>query len=198
MLVVSMLMQIYMIRLHNLSDPREGLGGEALPPSTGKPYRFFPEHLYRTALAFAVLFTVLLILAVKVPAPLEDRAGTFIADYLPRPEWYYMWVFQLLTYFTGVWEAVGSLVIPVGGVLLMLAVPFLSESRMKGIVNRPVSLSIGVTFIVCVVYLTAQAYSEAAPYHKEVMVPSSALHDQEQKGLRVYVERACAYCHHIS
>ena len=197
LLAVLMLMHIYMIRLHNLSDPRERLGGEALPPSTGKPYRFFPEHMYRTAIAFAILFTVLLLLAVKMPAPLEERAGTFIADYLPRPEWYYMWVFQLLTYFTGIWEAVGSLVIPVGGVLLMLAVPFLSESRMKGIANRPVSLSIGLTFLVCVVYLTSQAYSEAKPYNKEIMVPSRALNDQEKQGLRVFVERECAYCHNI-
>lgn len=197
MLAVFMLMHIYMIRLHNLSDPRERLGGENLPPSTGKPYRFFPEHMFRTAIAFAFLFTILMLLAIYCPAPLEEKAGTFIADYLPRPEWYYMWVFQLLTYFTGVWEAVGSLVIPIGGVLLMLAVPFLSESRMKGIGNRPVSLGIGMTFLVCVTYLTVMAYSEAAPYNKIVLVPSHELSEQEKQGLRLYVERECAYCHNI-
>lgn len=197
LLLCFMAMHIYLIRLHNLSDPRERLAGECLPPSNGKPYRFFPEHMHRTAIAFGVLFLALLVLAAKLPAPLEAKAGTFIADYLPRPEWYYMWVFQLLTYFTGVWEAVGSLAIPVGGVLLMICVPFLSESRMKGIVNRPVSLSIGLTFIVCVVYLTSQAYSEAAPYNKIVMVPSRALTAQENRGLRLFVEHQCSYCHNI-
>ncbi len=197
LLLCFMAMHIYLIRLHNLSDPRERLAGECLPPSNGKPYRFFPEHMHRTAIAFGVLFLALLVLGAKLPAPLEARAGTFIADYLPRPEWYYMWVFQLLTYFTGVWEAVGSLVIPVGGVLLMICVPFLSESRMKGIVNRPVSLSIGLTFIVCVVYLTSQAYSEAAPYNKIVMTPSRTLTAQENRGLRLFVEHQCSYCHNI-
>lgn len=198
LLVVFMAMHIYLIRLHNLSDPRERLGGEIVPPVPGsKPYRFFPEHMCRTAIAFAVLFAVLLYLSAQVPAPLEDKAGTVIADYLPRPEWYYMWVFQLLTYFTGVWEAVGSLLIPVGGVLLMLCVPFMSESRLKGFSRRPVSLSIGLTFIVCVVYLTSQAYSEARPYNKEVLLPSAVLTPEQKQGLRIYVERECAYCHNI-
>ncbi|MEG2172457.1 MAG: cytochrome b N-terminal domain-containing protein [Desulfovibrionaceae bacterium] len=198
LLVVFMAVHIYLIRLHNLSDPGERIAGEKVPPlANAKPYRFFPEHMFRTSLAFAVLFTVLLVLAVQIPAPMEEKAGTVIADYLPRPEWYYMWVFQLLTYFTGVWEAVGSLLIPVGGVLLMLCVPFMSESRMKGFSRRPVSMTIGLTFIVCVVYLTSQAYSEARPYNQEVMVPSVALTAEQQQGLRIYVERECAYCHNI-
>ena len=197
MLVLFMAMHIYLIRVHNLSDPRERLAGETLPPSSGKLYRFFPEHMYRTALAFAVLFAGLLYMACNYPAPMEQPAGTIIPDYLPRPEWYYMWVFQLLTYFTGAWETVGSLVIPVGGVLLMLCVPFLSESRMKGMANRPVSLSIGVTFLVCVTYLTAMAYSEAKPYNLTVTVPATKLSAEAEQGLRLYVERQCSYCHNI-
>lgn len=205
LLLLFLAMHIYLIRLHNLSDPRERVGGEPLPPPVegSAPYRFFPEHMHRAAIAFGILFCVLLALAAVAPAPLEDKAGTFIADYLPRPEWYYMWIFQLLTYFTGAWEAVGSLVIPVGGALLMICVPFMSESRMKGLANRPVSMGIGLTFIVCVVYLTGQAYSEAAPYNKVVLTPSGtpgapgAMTEEVRQGLRIYVERECAYCHNI-
>ena len=197
LLLVFMAMHIYLIRVHNLSDPRERLGGEELPPDTGESYRFYPEHLGRTAIAFGAVFVVLLLLAWKCTAHLEAPAGTIIPDYLPRPEWYYMWVFQLLTYFTGAWEVVGSLVVPIGGVLLMFLVPFLSESRMKGIVNRPVSMTIGLTFLVCVVYLTSMAYSEAKPYNEIVMVPSKALSTEAEQGLRIYVERQCSYCHNI-
>ena len=196
-LLAFMAMHIYLIRLHNLSDPRERLAEESLTPETGKPYRFYPEHMNRTALGFAMLLVLLLYVAANVSAPMEQKAGTFIADYLPRPEWYYMWLFQLLTYFSGAWEMVGSLVLPIGGVVLLFAVPFISESRMKGMVNRPVSVTIGSTFIVCVVYLTAMAYSEAAPYNKTILVPSKALTEQQQSGLRLYVERECSYCHNI-
>ncbi len=202
LLLLFLAVHIYLIRLHNLSDPRERIAGEPLPPPAegAPPYRFYPEHMHRTAIAFGILFCVLLGLAIWAPAPLEQKAGTFIADYLPRPEWYYMWIFQLLTYFNGTWEAVGSLAIPVGGALLMLCVPFMSESRMKGVVNRPVSMSIGLTFIICIVYLTGQAYSEAAPYNKIVLTPPGspgAMTEEVRQGLRIYVERECAYCHNI-
>ena len=34
------------------------------------------------------------------------------ATYIPRPEWYFLGLFQLLKYFPGKWEVVGAMVIP--------------------------------------------------------------------------------------
>ena len=99
-LLMLMAVHIYLIRVHNLSDPRERLAGECLPPPSGQPYRFYPEHTNRTTLAFGCIFVGLLLLASYAPPHMEARAGTFIPDYLPRPEWYYMWLFQLLTFFS--------------------------------------------------------------------------------------------------
>ncbi|SHN60355.1 cytochrome b N-terminal domain-containing protein [Desulfovibrio litoralis] len=196
-LLIFMAMHIYLIRVHNLSDPRERVAGEKLPEETGKPYRFFPEHMNRSSIAMAILLVGLFSLAYFVPVHMEDKAGTFIADYLPRPEWYYMWLFQLLTYFSGTWDMIGSLVIPIGGALLVLFVPFISESRMKGIINRPISLAIGTTFIVCVTFLTVMAYQEAKPYNKTIVIPSGTLTTEQKAGLKIFVERECAYCHNI-
>jgi ubiquinol-cytochrome c reductase cytochrome b subunit len=196
-LMIFLVKHIYLIRLHNLSDPRERSAGEELPPDEGKPYSFYPEHLTRTALAFAALFLGLLLLAAHVPAPMEERAGTLIADYLPRPEWYYMWLFQLLTYFSGAWEVVGSLVLPAAGVVVLFAVPFLSESRIKGLINRPIATTVGGVFIICVTYLTMMAYVDVSPYNRTVTLPARPLGAEEQKGLKIYVERECAYCHNI-
>jgi ubiquinol-cytochrome c reductase cytochrome b subunit len=196
--VFFLVVHIYLIRLHNLSDPRERMAGEQLPPEENeKPYRFYPEHMNRAAVAFAALFIGLLWIAANVPAPMEDRAGTFIADYLPRPEWYYMWLFQLLTYFSGAWEVVGSLVLPLAGIVLLFATPFLSESRIKGLINRPIATTVGSVFIVCVAYLTVMAYVDVSPYNRTVTLPSRQLSAEERKGAKVYVERECAYCHNI-
>ena len=189
---------IYLIRLHNLSDPRERMAGEHLQPEEAeKPYRFYPEHMNRTAAAFAVLFIALLGLAAAVPAPMEEPAGAFIADYLPRPEWYYMWLFQLLTYFTGAWEILGSLLLPIAGIVLLFAVPFLGESRIKGLINRPIATTVACVFVICVTYLSVMAYVDVSPYNRTVTIPSRQLSEEEQKGLKLYVERECAYCHNI-
>ena len=196
-LLLFMAMHIYLMRIHNLSDPRERLAEEPLPGETGKPFRFYPEQTNRAALAFGALFVLLLILAAWVDPPMEERAGTFIADYLPRPEWYYMWVFQLLTYFSGDWEMIGSIILFGGGVIILFGVPFFSESKVKGVINRPVSIAVASTLSLCIVYLTVMAYSEAAPYNKTILVPSVALTDMQKKGLFTYVEQECSYCHNI-
>lgn len=196
-LLLFMAVHIYLIRVHNLSDSRERLAGEALPPHTGRPYRFYPEHTDRSSLGFGVLFIFLLFVAAYVDPPMEQQAGTFIADYLPRPEWYYMWLFQLLTYFTGSWEVIGTLVLFGGGVVLLFGVPFFSESKLKGVGNRPVSVGVAATFTLCIVYLTVMAYASAAPYNKTILVPGRTLTDEENRGMQVYVGQACSYCHNI-
>ena len=196
-LLLFMAVHIYLIRIHNISDPRERIAGEKLPPESGKPYRFYPEHTNRSSLGFGVLFLLLVLLAAFADPPMEQKAGTFIADYLPRPEWYYMWLFQLLTYFTGAWELVGTIFLFLGGLIVLFGVPFFSESKLKGVGNRPVSIAIAASFVVCMVYLTAMAYSEAPPYNKTVLAPSRAMTDAERKGLFTYVDQECSYCHNI-
>jgi ubiquinol-cytochrome c reductase cytochrome b subunit len=196
-LLLFMAVHIYLIRVHNISDPRERLAGEALPPYTGKPYRFYPEHTNRASLGFGILFLLLLLLATLFVPHMEEQAGTFIADYLPRPEWYYMWLFQLLTFFTGSWEILGTLLIFAGGLALLFGVPFFSESKLKGIGNRPVSVAVASTFALCIVYLTVMAYAGVAPYNKTVLVPSRPLTAEENRGLQLYVDQQCSYCHNI-
>ncbi len=196
-LVLVMAMHIYLIRVHNISDPRERLAGEVLPPWTGKPYRFYPEHMNRSMLAFGVVFLGLLLLAINMPPHMEAKAGTIIPDYLPRPEWYYMWLFQLLTYFTGSWEMIGSLIIFVGGIILLFGVPFWSESRLKGFANRPVSVAVAATFAVCIIYLTAMAYAEVSSYRNIIVVPDKPMSAQVERGMQLFVERECSYCHNI-
>src|SRR5512142_1992146 len=68
---------------------------------------FFPHTIFKDAVASLVLFLILVALAVFVGAPLEERADPGNTAYIPRPEWYFMFVFQLLKYFPGELEWVG-------------------------------------------------------------------------------------------
>jgi ubiquinol-cytochrome c reductase cytochrome b subunit len=196
-LLVFAAMHIYLVRVHNLSDPRERVAGEQLPPDDGKPYRFYPEHMNRVALAFGALFTVLLLLAIFVDPPMEERAGTFIADYLPRPEWYYMWMFQVLTFFSGTWEMIGGIILFGGMGIILFGLPFFGKSRIKGVANRPVSVAVASTLLLGIVYLTWVAYHETSPYNKTILLPNRELTAIQQKGMVLFVQNECAYCHNI-
>ena len=55
------------------------------------------------------------------------------AQYIPRPEWYYLPIFQWLKYWHGAASVVGILVIPGLLVLAIVALPFLD----RGIERRP-------------------------------------------------------------
>jgi quinol-cytochrome oxidoreductase complex cytochrome b subunit len=203
---------IYLVRVHGISehsseaepsppipdaeDAAEATNGSPATPK--KVYRFYPEHALRSATLFTAVFLVLIALSVYAEIPREQVAGTLVENYLPRPEWYYMWLFQLLTYFPGKWEAVGSLAFPFLAVLLLFALPFLGRSRYIGIRNRALPLAGGVTIIVALVYLTVMGFAGARPYGQTILIPDRPFTPSESRGLFLYADRECSYCHQIS
>jgi ubiquinol-cytochrome c reductase cytochrome b subunit len=183
---------IYLVRVHDIVGH-----GEEKSSEEEKTYRFFPEHLFRCAVAFGVVIGIIFILAVFADVPLENVAGTVDPAYLPRPEWYYMWLFQLLTFFPGKFEIFGSLVIPIGVIIILFCLPFLSKTDLRGMADRPLATAVGVTCLVGVVYLTLMGFEGARSYGNVVVVPDRQLTQTEQKGLKIYTDRECAYCHNI-
>jgi ubiquinol-cytochrome c reductase cytochrome b subunit len=190
---IFMLFHIYLVRVHDIA----GHGQEKFPEAE-KTDRFFPEHLFRCAVAFGVIFVIILLLAVFADVPLENVAGTVDPAYLPRPEWYYMWLFQLLTFFPGKFEVIGSLAIPVVGIILLFCLPFLSRNDLRGMADRPLATAVGITCLVGIVYLTLMGFEGARTYGNVIVVPDRRLSPSEQRGLNVYAKRECAYCHHIA
>jgi quinol-cytochrome oxidoreductase complex cytochrome b subunit len=189
-------MHIYLVRIHGISEhvSRSDMPSEPLQETS---YHFFPEHLARASGTFAVVFSVILLLAVFADIPDEEVAGTIDPDYLPRPEWYYMWLFQLLTLFSGRTEIIGSLVIPIGGIILLFCLPFLSHSPYRSSAERPVATAIGVACLVGIVYLSVMGIAGSRPYGEIIRIPDRKLAASEITGLKIFVERDCAYCHHI-
>jgi quinol-cytochrome oxidoreductase complex cytochrome b subunit len=188
-------LHIYLVRLHGLAADPERPPAEA---ETGqRTYRFFPEHAFRSALVFSVVLLLLIGLSIFARIPREQIAGTFSESYLPRPEWYFMWLFQLLTFFSGAWETVGSLLIPISGVILLLALPFLSKAGGRSLANRPLAAAVGVTAVLAVSYLSLMGFVGTLPYGEIIPVPQRPLTPNEARGLSLYVARECAYCHQI-
>ncbi len=188
-------LHVYLVRIHGLAEDQEKKSSE---DEAGLPvYRFFPEHAFRSSIVFAVVLLVLIGLSIFAAVPREEIAGTVIDSYLPRPEWYFMWLFQLLTYFSGVWETVGSLAIPIIGIFLLFAVPFLGKTRIRGLANRPLSMAVGVTAVIGIVYLSLMGFAGSMPYGEIIPVPQRQLSANEAQGLSIYVDRECAYCHQI-
>lgn len=146
---------------------------------------FFPDILFKDAVVSLIVFLVLVALAYFVGAPLEERANPADTSYTPRPEWYFLFLFQLLKYFPGELEVIGVVVIPTLVVVLLFFLPFLDRSAQRHFVNRPVVTGVTTLAVVGIVFLTVQSVREAPPPSEEVVGDETAA---------LYTEN-CAGCH---
>ena len=119
---------------------------------TGKP--FYPDQVFEDVVGMLILFGVLASVALFVPVPLEDVADPTNADYDPRPEWYFLFLFQLLKYFQGPFEIIGTFIIPTVGMLLLLFLPFLDRSEREVLWKRPIALTVTSISVIGIVTLT--------------------------------------------
>jgi ubiquinol-cytochrome c reductase cytochrome b subunit len=101
--------------------------GYTPPPGreAAEPYRA-RQAAYDLTLS-AVTLGAVLALAAAFGAPLEAPADP-TANYLARPEWYFLPLFQLLKYFDGPLQVVGTVVIPGAVAAFLLALPLLDRS----------------------------------------------------------------------
>lgn len=96
---------------------------------------FWPKQVFLDALFAALVIGAVFALALRVGAPLEapaDPASNFIA----RPEWYFLFLFQLLKYFEGPLQIVGTVVLPGLVSVFLLALPFLDRGESRRIRHR--------------------------------------------------------------
>jgi ubiquinol-cytochrome c reductase cytochrome b subunit len=129
---------------------------------------FYPNHLFAEGLVAALTLLVLVLLALVWQAPLEEIADPGDSSYVPRPEWYFLFYFQLLKYFTGGWLVVGVCVLPALTAALLLLWPFLDRGEETRLRKRPRAAALGVCGILLVVSLTVLAVVEDADLHMDL------------------------------
>jgi quinol-cytochrome oxidoreductase complex cytochrome b subunit/mono/diheme cytochrome c family protein len=108
------------------------------------------------------------------PAPLENQADPGKL-YEARPEWYFMFLFQLLSYFKGPAEVVGTFVLPSILFLILFFWPFLDrllvwEQPHRNPVRRPVAIGLLTLGTVGLVGLTVYAIAKDTRMHEPAQV----------------------------
>ncbi|HLB46872.1 MAG TPA: c-type cytochrome [Anaerolineales bacterium] len=124
---------------------------------------FFPDIIFKDVLASLLIFAILAALAYFVGVPTEARADPADTSYTPKPEWYFLFLFQLLKYFPGSLEVIGVMVIPTLGIVFLLALPFIDKSPKRYFLNRPFASLSATAVVVGIVVLTVLSVREAPP-----------------------------------
>src|SRR5438093_352199 len=113
-------LHVYLFRGAGAAGPIRG-DAAALERST-EP--FYPRQVLLDLMFALVIIAGLGVLAHFAPTELGPRANPADTQYIPRPEWYYIPVFQWLKYWQGALAVVGILVIPGLIALVFAALPF--------------------------------------------------------------------------
>jgi ubiquinol-cytochrome c reductase cytochrome b subunit len=119
---------------------RKGGPAGAWKPST-KLGSFWPDQLLMDLVVFAFAVTVIVGLSAFLFTPVAGPADPIDATYVGRPDWPFLWLFQLLKYLPGRLEAVGILVVPAIGLLLLFAVPWMDRRKERRPGKRPVAMA---------------------------------------------------------
>ena len=116
-------LHVYLVRKHGVAP---AIDDELRPQK-----KFFPEQAFRDTVAVFFAFAILFVMAVAVRVPLEQLADPTDTTYIPRPEWYFLFLFQTLKLFPGPLEMVGAVVLPGLAVLVLLLVPFIDRGQVR-------------------------------------------------------------------
>src|SRR6202795_3106147 len=101
---------------------------------------FYPRQVLMDLSLTALLIAGLGLLCFIVPVQLGPPANPADTQYVPRPEWYYLPMFQWLKYWHGSLSIVGIMVIPGILVAAIIALPFLDRSTERRPWKRPIAM----------------------------------------------------------
>jgi ubiquinol-cytochrome c reductase cytochrome b subunit len=151
-LVLLVTMHVALFRKHGATPPA---GADLSKKSV-----FYPDQLARD-----VLFAVLIVLVMAVLTTITrgahlDAPADPTVDYEPRPEWYFLFLFQLLKYLPGSLELVGTVVLPGLAGAFLFVLPFLDSSDSKRVRDRLPWLAPVLLGAAGVVLLTAQSLNQ--------------------------------------
>ena len=152
---------------------------------------FYPYTLAKDAVAIFLVLALVASLAWYFAPEVGEIADATETSFNPRPEWYFLWLFQFLKYFPGNLEVLGAVVLPTVGFALLFALPLLDRSRHRHPLDRPFMLAGALGVLALLVGLTiAGARSPLATAYVP-MAPTVA------RGARIFHELHCESCHSV-
>jgi quinol-cytochrome oxidoreductase complex cytochrome b subunit len=140
--------------------------------------RFWPDSIFRDLIVSLGIFVLLIILATFVGIAPEAKADPSDTSYIPRPEWYFLFLFKFLTLYgqipvIGKIEWLAAVLIPGIGLGILTLLPFLDKSPYRHYSRRIFSLTVMGTVILNIVLLTVMASLPAAPDAAELGVSTT-------------------------
>lgn len=173
----------------------------------GRTEAFWPNFLLKEWLVGAVFLIGFMTLVLAEAPPLENYANPTVVGYIPLPDWYFLFLYQLLKYqfASGPYILFGIIIIPGLAFGALFLAPFLDNGPGRRPPQRPIAVTMMILALASVSWLT---YESAAEVDWEKRAEDNKLvieeeveynladleYDEADPGFGVY-QNSCAGCH---
>jgi ubiquinol-cytochrome c reductase cytochrome b subunit len=137
---------------------RGAAGPTAEKPAKAITEPFYPHQFMKDLVVATLVMIAIGLFAYFVPADLGPKANPSDLQYLPRPDWYFRFLFQWLKYWPGSRAVIGIVVIPGTIVLVFVLAPFIDRRGERRPWRRPVGTIIFLVVLISMITLTALSY----------------------------------------
>jgi ubiquinol-cytochrome c reductase cytochrome b subunit/menaquinol-cytochrome c reductase cytochrome b/c subunit len=184
----------------NQAEKEQYLREYSLLKNEGKP--FFPYAVAKDSLMAVIVMIVIMVLSLLFGAELGPKVSPTTTTYVPRPDWYFFFLFEVLRVMKNVpkFTPFATLGVPTLCMIMLFLLPLYDRNPERLITRRPVALAAGLATIACIAFLTYSGASTGSP-NQVSLPPPAGLTAKERAtftaGEVVVGESGCLGCHVI-
>jgi mono/diheme cytochrome c family protein len=168
----------------------------------GKP--FFPYAVYKDLCIATLAIGLVIALAIWQRVEVGEPVNPASTDFVPRPEWYFFFLFELLRIFKGqnalTPVIMATFIIPNIMMVLLILLPFYDRGPERRINRRPIALltaAATIFFLGYLTYLGAEA-PEGVGSGEGLTLSGLDQNPDAQAGAELVLANGCTSCHTIA
>jgi ubiquinol-cytochrome c reductase cytochrome b subunit/menaquinol-cytochrome c reductase cytochrome b/c subunit len=184
----------------NQREKEEYLREYSILKSQGKP--FFPYAVAKDSMMACIVMAVIITMSLVLGAELGPKADATTTTYVPRPEWYFFFLFEVLRVIKpAILVPVATVGIPTICMVLLLLLPFYDRGPERRPERRPLATSAAIVVIAAMAYLTYLGANAGSPTRIEMPTPQRIVAQgptvlaQYNAGKEVAAQSGCLGCH---
>jgi len=184
----------------NQAEKEQYLREYSLLKNEGKP--FFPYAVAKDSMMAVIVMIVIMVLSLLFGAELGPKVNPTTTTYVPRPDWYFFFLFEVLRVMKNVpkFTPFATLGVPTLCMIMLFLLPLYDRNPERLITRRPIALAAGLATIACIAFLTYSGASTGSPNQVTLPPPSGLSASQRATftaGEVVVGESGCLGCHVI-
>jgi quinol---cytochrome c reductase cytochrome c subunit, bacillus type len=168
----------------------------------GKP--FFPYAVAKDAVMACVVMAVIITMSLVLGAELGSKANPTTTTYVPRPEWYFYFLFEVLRVIKPpALVPLATIGVPTIGMILLFLLPFFDRKPERRPERRPIAMATLIFVAGAMALLTYQGANAGSPTVIELKTPASVkqaggtILSEFEAGKKVVAQSGCLACHKI-